>query len=82
VLKYYDPIVAQHKSSPADVVSAVLLGEGPTLTTSFQISLSACKDNERAFEAREGGALRQVSVIYPVRHLRDLSFLVDFTGFH
>ena len=51
------------KSSKADVVSAVLSGETPTLTTTFQISLSACKDSERAFEAHDGGVLRTVRVI-------------------
>ena len=81
-LKPSNPAVVQRKSSEADVVSAVLSGETPNLTTAFQISLSACKDSERAFEAREGGALRRVSVVYPVRHSHDLSVLVNFTGFH
>ncbi len=83
ILEQYGSNAVQQKSSPADVVSAVLSGETPTPTTSFQISLSACMDSERAFEVRAGGgALRKVSVIQPVRHLHDLSFLVDFTGFH
>ena len=53
----------QRKASDAVVVSAVLLGKTPTLTTSFQISLSACKDNGEAFEAGGGGALRRVRLL-------------------
>ena len=61
-LKATKPMVVHLKSSDADVVGAVLSGETPTLTTSFQISLSACKDNGNAFETRHGGAMREVSL--------------------
>ena len=68
-LKPSNRAIVQRKSSEADVVSAVLSGETPNLTTAFQISLSACKDSERAFEAREGGALRKVCVIEFATHM-------------
>jgi hypothetical protein len=54
------PDIIQRKASDAVVVSVVLLGKISTLTTLFQISLSACKDNGQAFEAGGGGALRRV----------------------
>lgn len=74
-LKPCNQKVIQLKSSEADVVSAILSSETPTLTTAFQISLSTSKDSERAFEGGEGGALRKVRVICPVRHLNDLNVL-------
>ena len=60
MVKLNRPDIVRRKASDAVVVGAVILGETPTLTTSFQISLSACKDNGEAFEARGGGALRMV----------------------
>ena len=54
------PDIVELKGSEADVVSAVLSGGTLTLTKSFQISLSACKDNGEAYEAGDGGALRMV----------------------
>ena len=62
-LKRWYPEVVQQKESKADVVSVVLSSETPNLTTAFQISLSACKDSENAWERGEGGALRRVRVI-------------------
>ncbi|KAH9058346.1 caspase domain-containing protein [Lactarius vividus] len=60
-----NPSTVEEKSSPAEVVSAVLLGEAPAPTMSLQISLSACKDSESAYEVpAEGGALRQAFVEY------------------
>ena len=56
------PDIVQRKKSDAVVVSAVFLEETPTLTTSIQISLSACQDSNEAYEARSGGALREVSL--------------------
>ena len=50
------------KRSEADVVSALLLVVTPILTTSLQISLSACKDGSKAYEVSGGGALREVSL--------------------
>jgi hypothetical protein len=61
VLKQNRPDIIWRKASDADVVSAVLSDETPTLTTSLQISLSACKDGGKAYEVRGGGALREVS---------------------
>jgi hypothetical protein len=51
------------KSSGADVVSVGLLGQSPSLITSFQISLSACVNNFIALGPHEGGALGEVSSI-------------------
>ena len=56
------PDIVQREKCSAVVVSPVLLDETPTLTTSIQISLSACHDSSSAYEVRDGGALREVSL--------------------
>jgi hypothetical protein len=60
VLKRNRLDIVRRKTSKAVVVSAISWDEIPALTTSLQISLSACKDGSEAYEVRGGGALREV----------------------
>jgi hypothetical protein len=80
------PDIIQRKASDADVVSAVLSVETPTpsLTISIQISLGACKDGGKAYETRNGGALREVSFFswFTTYARSELSILIGFTGLH
>jgi hypothetical protein len=54
--------ILRQKASHADVVSAVFQ-VALALVTVLQVSLSACKDNQKANETGRGGALRLVSLI-------------------
>ena len=81
MLEWNRPDIVQRKKSDAVVVSAVLSDETPTLKTSIQISLSACKDGHRAYELHNGGALRLVGLFSRFAAYLEV-FLFAFTGFH
>ena len=81
MLKKNWPDIIQRKKSDAVVVSAVLSDETPTLKTSIQISLSACKDSRKAYEMPGGGALRLVGLFSLFAAYLEV-FLSAFAGFH